>query len=390
MSNLAQFVSSALSVDTVRVMIPSIPDVEQYFLKRSLFHKMAPDGNSYRESESLYLWGVEEFDSLPSGWTPPALFYSGEKLFIQFSLPKIIYGHSARLATLDQLLPVLYAIAEVLARDWNVPVPLEPERWQVNRIDIAYNFDCSSRAVAESVYGQLSRLKSPWGKLGVSKGRDRLAYWPSRSRTFKFYLKYDEMMRNADDYGGIDFVKSLGVDNVLRYEEEWHQQFLKRLLKTKSASDVTVEKLISVAQSRRPPSEFFRLLDRQFIRRGVVSSITEAKLKIKSLPKYNQYVDFLDLIIDIGIEAVRLSPEFKDNRKKFYRYNKKLRDIGVIPELFDTSLDDPFNRHSFKVSEHLHTLFTGADNLTCIHDPLIRKIRKYYYKTLENPHFAVV
>lgn len=389
MSNLAHFAPKNLSIDTVRVMIPGIPDIETYFLKRSVYNRVSPDGNSYTEKETLYFWGAAEFDSLPSGWTPPALFYSGEKLFIQFSLPKVIYGHSARLATLDQLIPVLYAFAEVLARDWNVPIPLEPELWQVNRIDVSYNFNCETRAAAQSVYNQLSRLRSPWGNIGFSDGRKLLAYWPSRSRTFKFYLKFDEMMRNASDYGGKDFVSSLGIENVVRYEEEWHQQFLKRLLKVDSASGVTVEKLVRVAQAKRPPSEFFRLLDRQFINRGVVSSITEAKSKIRALPKYNQYLDYLDYILDFGLEAARESDMFP-NRQKFWRYNSKLKSIGVNPELFDTSLDDPFNRHSFSVSDHLDTLFTGADDIILVHDPLIRKLRKYYYKLVRNPLLAVV
>lgn len=397
MHNLSHFAPAFLSIDTVRVCL-TVPDAEQLFLKRSFFQKIEPSQNSGIENESLYFWGSAEFDALPSNWTPPAVFVSGEKIFLQFSLPKILYGHSARLATLDQLIPVLYGVAEVMARDWNIPIVQEPERWQVNRLDVSYNFQCNSRADALASMDQLAKLRSPWGALGHPHKRDRLPFWKSRSRTFKFYLKYDEMSKHAADYGGQEFIDSIpGLDSVIRYEEEWHQQFLVRLCKLQNfgegaASQVTAQRVVQCAQKYRPPSRFFELLDRSFIKKGTVMGITAAKRKIReNIPRYNQMLDYLDSIIDFGLESTR-KKNFSGpgGRNKFYRYNKKLTDLGINPASFDPTIDDPFNRDAFAVSDCISGLFNGGDDFTCISDPLIRKIRKYYLKTIKNPYFDVV
>lgn len=395
MINLSHIDVENLSIDTVRVCL-NIPNAEELFLKRSFFQKIDPGQSSGSERETLYFWGASEFDSLPSSWTPPALFISGEKVFIQFSLPKILYGHSARLATIDQLIPALYALAEVMARDWDIPIVLEPELWQINRIDCSYNLDCGSRSAAEKVMSQLSRLRSPWGNLGYAHKRDRLPYWPSRSRTFKFYLKLDEMLKNASDYGGEQFVKSIpGLDSVIRYEEEWHQQYLVRFLNLSgegSSSKVTAQRVVQAIKSKRKPARFFELLDRQFIKKGTVMGITAAKSKIRAeIPRYNQMLDYLDSIIDFGMEHTRLNMfPGPSGRQKFYRYNKKLFEIGINPASFDPIIDDPFNRDSFSVTDNIDSFYCSADDITLIGDELVKKIRHYFNKTLSNTHFHVV
>lgn len=373
-------ITDLLSIDTVRVVIPTDhSDLETMFPASSRFEKFSPDLTPVFETSMFYFWSAEEFQNLRSDWSPPAFkIHNGKNILLQFSLPKILYGHSARLAFSDHLLPVLYSILQLLAAEWNISVSQPPENWQLNRIDVSYNFDFPDFQVLQDAYDHIKRLRFR-GNLGHQSKRDNLAYWPGRSRTIKFYSKYLEMKKNKDEYGNQFIISNEdNLSKILRYEEEWHQKFLIRLTNSQKAHEVTVSRFLSYAHYHRPGWFVLKEMRKMFVHRNVGMKVSEARSKIKTLKKYNQYLDFLDQIIDNGYESVRKS--FPD-RNKFYRYNKKLRSLGIVPELFETALDSHFNRHEFNLEQYLSDNFTTSmDDVSIISDPLNNKIRKICYQ----------
>jgi len=116
------------------------------------------------------------------------LYISNEnELFLEFSLPKYLFGHNLSIADFSDLLPVLKEIQKTL-KSFCTPAPLS--KWEVQRIDI-----CSYRD-SENPYSDIffyQAISFPRKKKYIY---DTSVMFVGSSYSIKVYIKEDEFFRH--------------------------------------------------------------------------------------------------------------------------------------------------------------------------------------------------
>jgi hypothetical protein len=332
MSNLS------FSFDTVCVLIPiNDPDPQTKFVSSKAFYGSNPDGTPSYEWSKQYFWPADKLALLPSSWSPPQISFEGNNLILQFSLPKLLNGHSAKMET--HLLTVLEAWEKVLSLDFAMSPAVSFLDWRLRRVDLCYNFKLDTPEMCKGAIDQLSRLRHR-GNLAHSVRRKRLAYWPSSTCTVKFYCKGEEMKHNKQDYSE-DWLQArqYGLDCILRYEEEWKKQKLTRFCGVNSMMDVTVRRF-SQALAKWSVEEHLQKINKQFTVRGVPVSVEDLIKKIRTKRKPGPLLDFISKVLDQGIEPVR--QEYPD--RTFYNHCAALRQLGFDVSMLEAKYDSPFGQ----------------------------------------------
>jgi hypothetical protein len=153
---------------------------------------------------------------------------------------------------------------------------------------------------------------------------------------------------------------------------------MRRFCKVTTNKELTVSHVLRRLQ-RIKPHDFIGRMHRKFAHRSYAGNIQEAFDIIDTFRKPKTYKDYLLSIIQNGLEQTRLS---MNDRKKYSRYNTKLRSVGINPEMFETMFDSEFDRHRVDLSDTFDHIFDEFDNIIFINDPLnnlFRKTYKQYY-----------
>lgn len=367
MSNLS------FSFDTVCVLIPiDDPDPQSRFVSSKAFYGSKPDGSPDFEWSKQYFWPVDKLASLPSSWTPPQIGFEGNNLILQFSLPKLLNGHSAKMES--NLLAALQAWEKVLSLDFAMPLVGSFLDWRLRRVDFCYNFKLDSPAMCKGAIDQLSRLRHR-GNISHSVRRKRLAYWPSSTCTVKFYCKGEEMAYNKKDYPQ-DWLEArkYALESVLRYEEEWKKKKLTRFCGVNSMFDVTVSRFCK-ALSKWSVEEHLQKINRQFTVRGLPVSVEQLLQSIKTKRKPEPLIKFVSKVLDQGIEPVR--QEYP--KATYYKHVASLRRLGFDVSQLEAKYDSPFAQ----VVDLSHWISpdrfcTDFDFEKIGEDPLFTIVTKYY------------
>lgn len=372
------------SFDTVVVRIPcKDAAVADRFFQRTLVESYNADGSlraSFDHKRYFRQPGQFEGDEVPSWWTPPLIEVHGFYLTYQFSLPKLLFGHSARHAS--DLGVVLQGLEDYLQLDCDVELSAPWPRWQVRRLDLCYNFKLPIPAFVVDAEAQLARLRYR-GRLALTDRRGSFPYWPSSTRTLKFYGKGQEMWAHRKEPGnhypdGWLEARLWSLSCILRYEEEWRGKQLIRFCGVETLDQVTAGLLLSRLVSRFPVEDHILKIQNQFTARGPIVSMRQALNQAEQLRGRSRgpAVRFLLAIDERGLEPVRQ----KMSSSAYQRVMSNLRRVGVEPATvenrWDKRWEPPVDISQWVTIENLCHEFDGEDILE---DPLYLAIRARAY-----------
>lgn len=361
------------SFDTIKLRIPTVdcPDLDSKFPIMQEFHRENPDGSRRSSQYRHFLSGTNKYESAPSWWSPPSVSVIGPEIELSFSLPKLWFGHSARHAGIDEL--------EAALQGWELwflqhkQVQTVPwADWQIREIHFCYNFDLVMPSRVEDAVGQLRRLRYR-GKLAFQDKKGVHAYWQGAYRTIKFYQKGLEMWehrkapRSHYDEAWLD-KRMYPLNCILRFEEEWRGKQLiqfcgirnikdvgknklsrsnyfgsdlkgegnsKDFQKTSLINQVTVSKFLA-RLSKFSVNEHLQFVQSNFTNRSPADGLETARNIIRAQRRSEETLYFLDAVLSRGLSNVK-----KDYPKStFYACKKRMEELGLPIEYFDTFYDD--------------------------------------------------
>lgn len=325
-------------MDTVVFTIPLYDSAKAPL--RSLLAKFDGEGNEKSGFYSYFL-DNEDFDYLNSGYTPPAFTETPQGMKFQFSLPKLVKGHSVYMAT--DVRRILSSLEDSIRACNIFPHVPNYEGWIVNRIDFAYNFDLIDQTLVNNAIDQLKLLKYRGKHPNTSKSGKLVAHWNTKQKVIKFYNKLEEMLVHRDDYSPQVLEAAAPV---LRFELGLRSEALRRELNLPyKYYSLTFDNVLDRLSSKTLLSQIIWKHINQLTRRGQYLSLTESMARIRKLKKYRQYEDFALKLVDHGPEEVR--EQFIDDavsvdagKRKYRRYASVLSQIGLAPETFQTFTTD--------------------------------------------------
>jgi replication protein CRI len=165
------------------------------------------------------------------------LAYNYDTIYLEGSLPKLEYGTNVRMLYPSQVEPLLRRIWKALLDQYGDFPP--PQTWQVQRLDMCYNYKFPTQERATDIMIFLQIMEYPKKDKHIYK-KESVSF-TARIQTIKFYLKHKEF--DKKDY------KLLSVNNptlaeemlelskgILRFEVELKRAELKQLLNKSSIS----------------------------------------------------------------------------------------------------------------------------------------------------------
>lgn len=366
------------SLDTIRFTIPVRPDdLSRLAPRLTSFYQDFRQTTDPVEYRQLWFMPIAEMDQLRSDWHPPVIspresshIIGMPAIDLQLSLPKTLYGHNARH---EGDLPRFAQAIEIMLQGWGFE-PAPWDSWLVRRFDMSYNFELPNAATAEAAIQQLSLCRyrgAPTYRDSKISPKYPWAYWRNNYRTLKFYCKGAEICATAKSRSKYpeEFIKDYKSElyRVVRYEEELHRQAVMRFCKREHINDCTVG-VLSAALESFDVSAHIAKVSKQFDKFGVGTSLVSARdLVLQSKRKPKGYLDFLDTIIDNGLDYCKSVY----TKPTFYRLASGLRQLGIEPAHFEV-LERTVPLDGFINTGSLHD---GLDDVNLPLDPLQEQIR---------------
>lgn len=326
-----------ISVDTIKIKIQLKHEEELAFKSRFfpyfLGTKFKPTGKAFCSSESFQLITPEQSENYTSA-NPTILFYFFEDYVIfEFSAPKLIYGQNFLMFwNLEKLLK---AFRIYLIKASGVEL-LPYTDWLLSRIDVSLNFLLDKPRYVEDAIELLSKMRYR----NKPSHSPKYAYWPSQVRTIKIYGKYKEMKKHKSDYGSDFLLKhQTYLSSILRYEEEWKQKHLQKLLCVESVRDLTVWRLLRYIKNSYSLEEHLKWIGKTFSVKKRTIEIAKTLKKIDAeMARPSIYRNFVALVADKGIDEVRKLI----SSSTFYNRKKGLKTIGIDIMLIHEEFYRPF------------------------------------------------
>jgi II/X family phage/plasmid replication protein len=113
--------------------------------------------------------------------------YDEEYIFMEFSIPKIYYGHNVFLIAPEKVIGICNEVRTVLFKMFGS----FPDccTWEISRIDFCYAWKLPSEYIAEQIVNILRNIEIKRKKMHYY---DTSVMWYGRTQAIKFYLKYPE------------------------------------------------------------------------------------------------------------------------------------------------------------------------------------------------------
>lgn len=176
------------------------------------------DGESYhREIRFFY----------PPEWSRDA------RLWLEFSVPKLWYGHNIHL--LYDWLTALKHCRNLIVEQFDLKRSRFPkvEDWQVWRADACYAYRMPSQQIAQQYLDGLKRQRFPYKKPTINPTS---IFWGGGTYSFKVYLKRPEFEAHdkkalLKDNASLEWVEHLEglAEGVLRVEASMRRKYLQRM-----------------------------------------------------------------------------------------------------------------------------------------------------------------
>lgn len=164
-------------------------------------------------------------------WFLPPIYREGEtSLTVEFSLPKLWYGHNISLLY-DYLKP-LNLFKQTIEKKFNIRLP-KVMTWGISRLDVCYAYQCPTQGIAQALLDSLKHLHFPRKKPII---RPESIFFGGATYSLKFYLKQPEFrahdMKEMMKRGySLDYINHLEqkAAGVLRTEAKLTRKYLKRM-----------------------------------------------------------------------------------------------------------------------------------------------------------------
>jgi len=365
-----------LSLDTVVFAVESSASFSADV--KSVFSSFDAAGNSKTGFFRYYL-RPNKFFQLPSNYSAPVFSDLGGRLVFQFSLPKLIYGHSAAMVAAEDL-PLIFESIQRSLIDWGINRCPSWDKWLVNRLDFSFNFLTPSAEHVGTHLSNLSRLRYGTRNPSTDPYGRSVAHWSTKQRTVKFYSKYLEML--ADKRNNFEtIIDNPALPKIIRYEFGLRKQAVKSEFSISDEGSLTIARVLARLKSSpsmlgQTGTKFVNRLGR----RGLPVSLVEAREKIRTLRKSAHLLDFLDQVIDQGFEATReflIKNQGVPGRNKFNRYVTRLGEVGVSIDDFDLASEKP-SISELRTHEILRYNLFGIQDVLETSDPFVMRVREYF------------
>jgi len=170
-------------IDTIKFKIDIDRDLYRKIEKRSVeFRKFDHELNHEFVRILSKKFNVGSYDRHIS-----ITLYDDERIYMEFSLPKIFYGHNVYMISPEQVFPICEMVRKVLVSMFGYFPSISI--WEINRIDFCYAWKLPSEYVAEQVLNIFRGITPPYKGI---HNYDSSVMWYGRQHAIKFYLKYPE------------------------------------------------------------------------------------------------------------------------------------------------------------------------------------------------------
>ena len=148
-------------------------------------------------------------------------------LKLEFSAPKILFGHNLDSITIESMLDACLVVKEKFEQLSGVTLP-GPGEWYIYRLDVCANFVLDDLKSVKSYIQYIQRLDYP--RRSGNAYKDTGLYFASRYSTLKIYCKGEEFKKHdavrfcqkkSDDMGS--FIKHVR-DNCNKECSDWYDQ----------------------------------------------------------------------------------------------------------------------------------------------------------------------
>jgi len=266
--------------------------------------------------------------------------YNEKFLFIEFSVPKIIYGQNIFLAYPSQLEPTVIKVKENVERELKIKL-VSYDRWIIQRLDLCYSWKFNTQAEAYIALRTLDGYDYSRKKKAI---RDTSIEYLGSAYKVKFYLKKEEYLAHdlkrlikIDDIYAQELIHT--ASGVLRFEVSIKKETLNNSLKFNlHINDITDEYCIDNLNkylSKLIGNNNRKTLDYLAVTKLLFGKYTKQKAS-DLLEFYNLYFNPNKKIRDFNRRYILK----QSNRSTIYRKKKALRDIGIgIKKLESRGID---------------------------------------------------
>lgn len=205
-------------IDTIRFKIPIEKEKYKRLIKKCN-QRVETDNETGNSGITFYSKNIKlgSYDYHQNIFT-----YDDKFLFLEFSAPKIVYGHNIFLLYPSQLKAAVTKVRNNFEKEVGIKL-VDSDRWIIQRLDLCYSWKFNTQLDAYAALRTLDSYDYSRKKKAI---RDNSLEYIGSAYKVKFYLKQDEYL--VHDLKRLDKIDKLyasdliGVTRgVLRYEVIW-------------------------------------------------------------------------------------------------------------------------------------------------------------------------
>lgn len=323
-------------IDTIRFKIPIEKEDYRQIISQCR-QKTETDCQTGRSGAVLYYKAVRlgSYDYFQS-----IFIYDPYAIYVEFSAPKIIYGHNIFLLYPSQLEPAVIKVKEIVEKELQIKL-IDYHRWIIQRLDLCYSWKFNTQAEAYIALRTLDNYDYSRKKKTI---RDTSIEYIGSAYKVKFYLKKDEYLvhdlkrlEKTDDIYAHELIHT--ANGILRYEVS----LKKEILNYPSNFNLHIDDITDEFCIEKLNKYLSKLIGNN--NRKTLNYLAIVELLFRKYPKqkatdllefYNSYFCPDKKQRDFNRKYVLK----QSNRSTIYRKKKALRDVGIgIKRLENKGID---------------------------------------------------
>jgi II/X family phage/plasmid replication protein len=195
-------------IDTIGLKIPISKDSYEFLLQQMTvtqridkttgeiefeYHNSKLDFSCPSWNHKVMFKATDEYWTYDETSRRPIQVNGQPHIVLEFSIPKILFGHNLVSASTCLIYSALYSVRDNFERVYGILLPM-PDDWYCYRLDTCANFILSDERQGRSLISYLQRLNYPRKPKAIYE--DTGLYFPSRHHTLKIYLKGPEFKKH--------------------------------------------------------------------------------------------------------------------------------------------------------------------------------------------------
>lgn len=305
--------------------------------------------------------------------------YDPKCIYVEFSAPKIVYGHNIFLLYPLQLESAVVKAKEKIEKELEVKL-IDHHNWIIQRLDLCYSWKFRSDLDAYSVLRTLDSYDYSRKQKAV---RDTSIEYIGSAYKIKFYLKKDEYLvhdlkrlEQLDDIHASELINT--AKGVLRYEVS----LKKEVLTYPSNYNLHIDDITDEFCIENLNKYLTKLIGNN--NRKTIDYVTVSRLLFRkySKQKASNLLEFYNLYFCPDKKQREINRKYilkQSNRSTIYRKKKALRDVGIgIKKLEKKGIDfelcipseDVINNETIGILEMMKSIFLDGNERFTIRDHL--------------------